>query len=527
VEPDAASPGEERPPEKEPAAATPAENPAQPAGLFEPQQPPGPQTVSAAAEEPVRAGVQETVSSTVEDPAPASVPEPVPPAVEEAEESASRSEAVLTELAADLDVPRREGPVGKIPPPSIRGRLSPDLEAELTEVLSDTSLEELMAGGASTVQPLLEEESRHTGRVVAVRRDDVFVEMGSREQGIVSARLFPELPAVGADIEVVVQRFNPEEGLYELLIPGTAASIADWTDLHEGLLVDALVTGHNTGGLECEVNHIRGFIPISQVSLYRVEDLAQFVGEKYTCLVTEANPQRGNLVLSRRAVLEREKEEARRRLLESLAPGQTYEGVVRKLKDFGAFVDIGGVDGLLHVSQLAWHRVNHPSEVLSEGQTIKVKIEKVDPATGKISLAYRDMLPNPWEKAALNYPPNSIVQGTVSKLMEFGAFVQVEPGVEGLVHISELSHKRVWRTSDVVSVGDKVDVLVLSVDSEAQRMSLSIRQTIAPEPAKRPEDESPEPAAETPAKPKRKKPSSPLKGGLGRSGGGEQFGLRW
>ena len=435
---------------------------------------------------------------------------------------------VTTEsLVAELDGPPKGPPVGKIPPPSVRDQLPPDLEAELTEALDDTPFEELITGDDDAIskQPALEEESRHTGRVVAVRNDDLFVELGSREQGVVSSKQFEELPDIGTELEVIVQRFNREDGLYELIVPDTAASVGDWDDLHEGMLVEVRVTGHNTGGLECEVNHIRGFIPISQVSLYRVEDLAEFVDEKFTCLVTEANPQRRNLVLSRRAVLEREKEAARQEFLESLAPGQIHEGVVRKILDFGAFVDIGGLDGLLHVSQLAWYRVNHPSEVLTEGQTIKVKIEKIDHATGKMSLGYREMLENPWSKAERNYPPNAVVKGKVSKLMEFGAFVEVERGVEGLVHISELSHKHVRRPGDVVQEGDEIEVLVLSVDAEAQRMSLSLRQTMEPEPEEKKEG-GPESAPETPAKPKRKKPAKPLKGGLDRSGGGETR-LKW
>ena len=168
-------------------------------------------------------------------------------------------------------------------------------------------------------------------------------------------------------VQVVVQRLNPEDGLYELSLPNKAVQVDDWSDLVEGALVEVRVTGHNTGGLECEVNHIRGFIPISQVSLYRVEDLAPYVDQRLTCVITEADPERRNLVLSRRAVLEREQEQAREQMLNSLRPGQIHEGVVRKLMDFGAFVDLGGVDGLVHVSQVAWGRVKHPSDVLQGG----------------------------------------------------------------------------------------------------------------------------------------------------------------
>jgi small subunit ribosomal protein S1 len=259
-----------------------------------------------------------------------------------------------------------------------------------------------------------------------------------------------------------------------------------------------------------------------------VEDLSEFVDQKFICLVTEANPERRNLVLSRRAVLEREKEESRKQLLESLAPGQVREGVVRKLMDFGAFVDLGGVDGLLHVSQLSWARVSHPRDVLQEGQSIKVRVDRVDQATGRISLAYRDMLESPWTDVARKYPPNSTVQGKVSKLMDFGAFVELEPGVEGLVHISELAHKRVWRVSDVVKEGDEIEVVVLSVDENAQRISLSMKNALPPpEPEKARESAEAAAASEPAGKTPPKKRTEPLKGGLGRSPLGEQFGLKW
>ena len=195
--------------------------------------------------------------------------------------------------------------------------------------------------------------------------------------------------------------------------------------------------------------------------------------------------------------------------------------------DFGAFVDLGGVDGLLHISQLGWGRVNHPSEVLTEGQTIKVKIEKIDLEANRISLGYRDMLENPWDDAPGKYPVDSVVQGKVVKLMEFGAFVELEPGVEGLVHISELSHKRVFRTSDVVSEGDEIEVMVKSVDRDAQRIGLSMKDVLpAPAAEKKGEPTDEELAAAMP-KPSVRKSNKPLKGGLGRSAGGEQFGLKW
>lgn len=473
---------------------------------------------------PVSGPVREPVTGH----APIELPEAPPTLVEGSMESA------LAELAmADTGLVSPANLAGagkKFPPPNIRGQLPPDLEQEFQAALADVPLDTLMTGMESvSVQPALEAESRHTARVVSIGREDVFLELGSREQAVIPLRVFPEPPQPGAALEVVIVRFNHEDGLYEATLPMAAAEIGDWSQIAEGMLVEARVTGHNTGGLECEVNRLRGFIPVSHIALYRVENLEQFVDQKFTCLVTETNPQRRNLVLSRRAVLEREREEARRTIMESLAPGQIREGVIRKIMDFGAFVDLGsGVDGLLHVSQLGWGRVRHPSEVVQEGQKIQVRVDKVDPASRKISLSYKDLLENPWSDADRKYVINTVAHGKVVKIMDFGAFVELEPGVEGLVHISELSHKRVARVSDVVKEGDEIDVMVLSVDPKAQRVSLSMKNV---NPPPEPEAASPQPAAqaqEPPAKPKpSRQPAKPLLGGLGRSPKGAKFGLKW
>jgi len=447
-------------------------------------------------------------------------------------ESVGQPPAAVAAASAEISVP------------SPRQPLSQDLEEEFARAMEGQSVEQLIADSAASIRRgALEPQSQHRGRVVAVGREDVFVELGGREQGSVPLRLFEQPPEPGSSIEVVVERFNAEDGLYVLSLPQKPVEVDDWGDLREGMMVEARVTAHNSGGLECRVNNLRAFIPASQVALYRVEDLQQYVGQTLTCLVTEANRQRRNLVLSHRAVLERQREEAREQLLASLQPGQIREGTVRRLTDFGAFVDLGGVDGLLHVSQLAWFRVQHPSEVLSEGQRIQVRIEKVDPATKKISLTYRDLQENPWSQAATRYPPQSVVRGKVTKLMDYGAFVELERGIEGLVHISELSHKRVWRVSDVVKEGDEVEALVLSVDPQAQRISLSLKalaplpqpssteaaaeqieETEGPQP---PSAQSEQPAPPPKRKPPKPKPEKPLLGGLDRPAKGHGFGLKW
>ena len=477
----------------------------------------------------------EAVESVPQPPEPTPAPAPTPaveavsvpaePAPVEPAPVAPASVAPASEPAVEDPAPGK-----KFPPPNIRGKLSADLEQEFEDALEGVELESLIAeGDAVTKQTMLEPDTRMKGRIVMIRSEDAFVELGGREQGIVPIRQFEEeVPEIGTEVDVRVVRFNREDGLYDLTLPHSAASVADWSDIDEGMVLEAMITGHNTGGLECEVNHIRGFIPISQISLYRVENIEEFVGEKFRCVVTEANERRGNLVLSRRAFLEREREEARKELLASLEPGQVFEGTIRKLMDFGAFVELGsGVDGLLHISELAYGRIKHPSEVVSEGQGIKVKIKNYDPATGRIGLAYRDMLPDPWEEVEDRYPPNTEAKGRVTKLMEFGAFVELEPGVEGLVHISELSHKKIWRVSDVVKEDEEVDVLVQSIDKSSRRISLSMKGlTPAPEGEKKDkkDDEPGEPAQKSKVQ---RSSKTPLKGGVSTNSDGHKFGLKW
>jgi small subunit ribosomal protein S1 len=434
-----------------------------------------------------------------------------------------------------FDVPIQ--PAGKVEKPNLRAPLPEELEIELQHALGERSLEELIAeesgaapaGAAATGEPL-ETESRHKGRVVRVFRDNVFVELGGRNQGVMALHSLANEPAVGDALDVVVTKFNADDGLYEVSAVGASVDVGDWSDIAEGITVDARITGHNKGGLECEVNKIRGFIPAGQISIYRVENFEEFVGQSWPCVVVEANTQRRNLVLSRRAILEREQAEAKEKLLAEMEVGQVREGIVRNIRDFGAFVDLGGIDGLVHVSQMSWDRVKHPSEVLAVGQKVKVRIQKIDADTHKISLAYRDLFENPWTNAASKYPVTSKVTGTVSKLMDFGAFVKLEPGIEGLVHISELSFKRVHRVADMVQEGQQVEAKILSVDPENQRISLSMKALEArPEPKKKdaePEEEAaPEVSTEPPKKKKERK--VPLQGGLGRSPLAEKFGLKW
>jgi small subunit ribosomal protein S1 len=445
----------------------------------------------------------------------------------EAEASAELKAKPTNPVTIVKDEPKK----GSFPPPNVRDALTPELEAELAAALGGESLDAIIEGTATTpaTGAELASETRITGTVVNVHRDDVFVDLGGRNQGVLPLKQFEKtaVPEVGSQLEVVVARFNPDQGLYELSLTNAAVDIGNWDEVQDGQVVDVTITGANKGGLECQIAGIRGFIPMGQISIYRVENAEEFVGQRLTCVITEANRSRKNLVLSHRALMERERKEQKQKLLAELAPGQIREGTVRSLQDFGAFVDLGGVDGMIHVSQLSWDRVTHPKDVLAVGQPVKVKIEKINRETGKISLGYRELAANPWDEAEKNFPVGARVKGTVSKLMQFGAFVKLAPGVEGLIHISEMGHGRVQRCSDVVSEGQEVEVKVVSFDRDAQRIGLSLKALLpAPEKPKQ-EPREPEHPPVGSLQRREKESDKHLKGGISAPSGGEKFGLKW
>lgn len=422
--------------------------------------------------------------------------------------------------------PRRS----KISVPNVRQALPDDVQAELDQLLGDDDFDGMLAGPAaeSVKKNPIEDGTRVQGIVLKIHADDVFISLGGPDEGVVPFEQFKEEPTIGSPVEVIVRGLNREDGLFSLSLPGGTIEANDWEDLEEGTVVEATVTATNTGGLECKVGGVKGFIPISQITEYRIEDTSDFVNKKLLCVVTESNARRGNLVLSHRAILEREREEKRQEQLEKIQVGDETEGTVRSIKDFGAFVDLGGLDGLIHISKLSWERVKHPSEVLEEGQKVKVKIDKIDETTGKISLSYRDLLENPWNAAEADFTVGSIHRGTVTRTATFGCFVRLAAGVEGLVHVSELAHHRVSKVDAFVQQGSEVEVKVLSFDRETQKISLSIKaaqQTAAAaSESKVKEEEIEEPTREVAVKAQH---DGPLRGGNNRDTGGAQFGLRW
>jgi small subunit ribosomal protein S1 len=386
--------------------------------------------------------------------------------------------------------------------------LDRDLEREMLEA---------MGGGEDDLKRLYGEDEKRAqkpgdapsgprkGRVISVRGKDVFVDVGGRTQGMLPLMQFEEgPPPVGTVVDVHIEGYDPDGFL--ILTRQGAAVEADWSSVAAGMLVEARVTATNKGGLSVDVNGIRGFMPVSQIDLYRVDDLEQFVNQRLRCLVTEVDREERNLVVSRRALLEKEREEGREKLWASLAEGQVLEGVVRSIKPFGAFVDLGGADGLLPIGEMSWTRINDPSDVVKEGQRVRVVVLRLDRDARKITLGLRQLSASPWDEAPLNHPPGSIVNGKVTRVMDFGAFVEVEPGVEGLVHVSEISPTRIRRVADVVKVGQDVTVKVLSLDAAARRMSLSLKAAAAPPPEEEEEEAAPQPE---------RKRTTPLRGGVG------------
>jgi small subunit ribosomal protein S1 len=397
--------------------------------------------------------------------------------------------------------------------PNLR-ELDAELEDELNATLSGFTEESLLGAPPqkNEATPDVKETGRKKGKVVAIHGEDVFVDVpGGRSQGVIGLAQFEgKPPAIGDTVEVDIEGYDRANGLLLLTKLG-AVQVVDWSSVAPGLIVEARVTGTNKGGLSVEVNCIRGFMPISQIDLYRVEQPEQFVNQRLRCVVTEVKPEEKNLVVSRRALLEREREEQREKFWAELAEGQVRTGVVRSLQKFGVFVDLGGADGLIPMSELGWSRVENAADVVKEGQSVQVKVMRVDRAARRIGLSLKQMLASPWDTLETRILPGSTIKGKVTRIMEFGAFVELEPGIEGLVHISEVASQRVRRVRDFLTEGQEATVKVQSIDKENRRISLSIKAAV--EQVEAPEDEAGEEEPVVEQKPRQR--NYQLRGGVG------------
>jgi len=321
------------------------------------------------------------------------------------------------------------------------------------------------------------------GTIAEIRPQEVLINIGYKSEGLVPAEEFGEGLAdlhVGDEVEVFLERLEDENGM-PVLSKYHAEQQKKWEQVvqscDEGAVVTGVVKGKVKGGLLLDLG-VDAFLPGSQIDVVPVRDLDAYVGQSIECKVIKINRDRRNIVISRRELLEERRREQKKKLLAEIQPGQTRHGVVKNITDFGAFVDLNGMDGLLHITDMSWGRVGHPSEIVHVGQELDVYVLDVNLEKERISLGLKQKQANPWDEIELKYPRGMRVHGKVVNLVPYGAFVQLEDGVEGLVHVSEISWtKRIARASDVLKVGDEVDAVVLNVSKEDQKISLGIRQT--------------------------------------------------
>ena len=326
----------------------------------------------------------------------------------------------------------------------------------------------------------LREGSIVTGTIQEIRPQVVLVDIGYKSEGAISISEFEdEEIEVGDQIEVLLERLENDEGIV-VLSKEKAAHKQNWDKIvgvyRDGGLVKGKVKSVVKGGLMVNVG-VEAFLPGSQVDIIPPRDLNEYVGKVYEFKIVKVNDDRKNIVLSRREVIEAERADQRQRFLETVKEGDKVEGIVKNITDFSAFVDLRGMDGLLHITDMSWGRVNHPSEMLHIGQSLEVVILEVDREKERVSLGLKQMTDNPWADIERKYPINSHVKGRVTKLLPYGAFVELEKGVEGLVHVSELSWvKRITRPSDVLKLDQEIEAVVLSISVKEQKISLGVRQ---------------------------------------------------
>jgi small subunit ribosomal protein S1 len=338
---------------------------------------------------------------------------------------------------------------------------------------------------AATIKPINEGDVV-SGEVVRIDKDEVLVDIGYKSEGVIPATELSirrsvdpaEEVSLGDPVDALVLTKEDAEGRL-ILSKKRARFEKAWRRIEaaaeSGEPVEGTVIEVVKGGLILDLG-VRGFLPASLVDIRRVHNLDEFMGQKLECKVIELNRSRNNVVLSRRAVLEEERKEVRQQILGRLQPGQVVEGKISNIVDFGAFVDLDGIDGLIHISELSWSHVNHPSEVLSIGDTVRVKVLDIDRDRQRISLGLKQTQEDPWQRVLDSHNSGDVLEGKVTKVVAFGAFVEIIPGVEGLVHISELAEHHVESPSEVVNPSDEVRVKILEIDEERRRISLSIKR---------------------------------------------------
>jgi len=362
-----------------------------------------------------------------------------------------------------------------------------DWEAEIQTAMGDQSTEELFAPGHE-----LDVNQIVSGKILRVDAEFVLVDVGYKSEGIIPRNEWEEddeEPVVGDAVDVLIEDVEGASGLNEgfqgmlQLSKRKAKRIREWekvmSTVNEEDIVNGMVTRKIKGGLLVDIG-VNVFLPASQVDIRRPADIGEYIGKTIECKVLKIDDARRNIVVSRRSLIEDERQEKKTKLLQDLEVGQLRKGVVKNIADFGAFVDLGGLDGLLHITDMSWGRIGHPSEMTSIDQEIEVQILNIDYEKEKIALGLKQKTSSPWESVAKKYPVDGVVQGTVVNVMSYGAFVKLEDGIEGLVHISEMSWtRRINHPNELVSIGEAIEVVVLGINEEKQEISLGMKQTQA------------------------------------------------
>ncbi len=365
---------------------------------------------------------------------------------------------------------------------------------------SDPSLKAVfqaaMSDATETIETQIEAESDFdvnrivNGRIVRIDADTILVDVGYKSEGTINVDEWDEHeepPQVGQVIQVLIEEMEDETGMADdphgmvRLSKRKAEKILQWEKMmksvQEGQVVSGTVTRKIKGGLLVDIG-VNVFLPASQVDIRRPGDIGDYIGRVVQCEVLKIDEARRNIVVSRRSLIEKQREEDREHLLGELEIGQLRKGVVKNIADFGVFIDLGGIDGLLHITDMSWERIGHPSEMVAIDQEIEVMILHIDREKQKIALGLKQKQANPWDNVEGKYPVGSKIRGSVVNVMSYGAFVKLEPGIEGLVHISEMSWtKRINHPSELVQIGDEIDVVILAVDRNGQQLSLGMKQT--------------------------------------------------
>ncbi len=370
--------------------------------------------------------------------------------------------------------------------------------------IDDAELEAILSGGIDLDEEIQKEAKTYdindilNGTVVRVDDEEVIVDIGYKSEGVIQREEWEEgevLPVPGETIEVLLEEFEDSIGLIVLSMK-KARRVRDWEDIikthAEGDVVKGPVVRKIKGGLLVQIgrevdadenvikNGVNVFLPASQVDVRRPSDIADYIGNEIECMILKIDEARKNIVVSRRRLIEEAREKEKKELLEHLQIGDTREGTVKNIADFGAFVDLGGIDGLLHITDMSWGRINHPTEMVKIDEKIEVMILNIDYEKEKIALGLKQKTKSPWENISEKYPVDSRIQGEVVNVLSYGAFVKLEDGIEGLVHISEMSWtRRVNHPSELVAIGDEVEVMVLGINEDKQEISLGMKQTQA------------------------------------------------